>query len=556
MPNAPLREIGTAGVNTDVDPYDLNLRQFTFASNARFTNKRIERGPVFSTTGTLVVNTSPRYALSYNQPSGINKYHICNRDGTITDWASAGIGAASTETDISYASWTPANYDTAFTHTLLQDVVYVNREDRVPWFRAKNGTTFDVLPNVGSLGWDPSWRAGSIRSVGEVLVAINVTKGGTSYPTMVKTSDYPAYGQPPAEWVASSTNSATENILANCDEALIDGWPLRDKLVLYTENETWLMEPRYDSLMFDYRRIFSQSTSCGMLAHNCVTEHNNRHFVFGANDIWTHDGFNHKSIATNRVRSFIYDNMDRTQKRFFFVQHIPAQNEILFCFVSDDPFCHFPKITDAGCNRAAVYNYTDDAWYFYDLPYVIGAAQGVPFTGAIYSDFGAVTYAGAAGAYAAFGDSEKRAYMMIGTGQAVDGGTLDCAVRAFGLVSSAAANGVLDTLATAPLIIEKRGIDLDDLQLDIAGYKVIKHVRPECRISDPDETATFSFTSRDNAGTENGTFDRVQTYDGRGRDKLDFMSSGRFIDYRIDFDGYSDFRLSGIDFDVTVTGHR
>jgi hypothetical protein len=373
---------------------------------------------------------------------------------------------------------------------------------------------------------------------------------------MVKTSDYPAFGLAPAQWVGSTTNSASEQIIADLSEPLIDGYPLRDRLILYTENETWSMEPRYDNLMFNYRRLFSASTNSGVINQNCVAEYNNIHFVFGANDIWQHDGFQRKSMAAGKVRDFVFNNMDKSQSQFFFAQHNPKLSEIMFAYVSNDPFVRFPPKNNAGCNRAVVFNYRAGTQYFYDLPYVIGGALGVPFTGTVYSDLGALTYDSIAGSYASFGDATKLALLMVGTAASGTYGTLACAVRAFDRVDQSATNGVLDTVATAPVILENRGIDLDDLHVDLRGYKMVKCVYPEGRFSPDAGSLWFSFSTKDYSGAVQNPYDTPQSFNGNGNYKLDFRASGRYLDMKITFADFVGFSLSGLDFDYNVIGNR
>lgn len=556
MSIAPIRDLGAVGVIADAEPFDNDFKSFTFAKNVRFENKRISRGPLFSTTGTLALNASPRFAFSYKQLSGTNQYHIANRDGTITQWASAGLGVASTESTISPVAWVAANYDTSYTTTAIQDVVYLNRSDHVPWYKTKNGSLFAELPNVAGLGWDSTWRAAAIRSVGGVVVALNVTKGATAYPTMVKTSDYPAFGLPPAEWVSSPTNSATEQIIADLAEPLIDGWPMRDRLILYTENECWSMEPRYDTLMFNYRRLFTKESSSGVINQNCVGENDNVHYVFGSTDIWFHDGFKRQTLAAGKNRNFIYNSMDKSQSAFFFVQPNPRLNEMMFCYVSNDAYCKFPAVAGAGCNRAAVFNYLSGTWTFYDLPYVVGGALGVPFTGSTYTDMGSLTYAELSGAFSSFGDATKLALLLVGTAQSGSYGSLSCAVRAFDRVGQASSNGVLDSVACGPVYIENQGIDLDALEVELRGYKVIKSVYPEGKFTPDAGSLSFSFSVKDYAGASQSAYSDPQTYDGNGYYKLDFNEPGRFIDMKITSDDLVDFSLSGLDFEFTLTGKR
>lgn len=364
-----------------------------------------------------------------------------------------------------------------------------------------------------------------------------------------------AFGSPPAEWVGSTTNSATENVIADMSEPIIDGWPLRDKLVIYTAHEAWLMEPRYDNLMFSYRRIFTESTSAGVLNQNCITEVNNTHYVFGDDDIWVHDSFKRKSIAAGRVRNFIYSNLDKSKAAFAHVVHNSRLTEIMFCYVSNDPYCRFPN-TGLGCNRAAVYNYRADTWTFYDLPYSVGAAFGTPITGTTYTGSSPITYDSISGSYSSFGDDTKRALMFVGLASTGTYGSLNCAVRSFDLPGLTSLNGILDAVATSPVVLETDGIDLDELKVDIRGYKVIKSLYPEGSFQTLGEYLVFAFTARDYSGAPVGDFSPQMSWDGYTNYKLDFTTSGRFIDIRINYTGYGNFGLSGIDVEYDVIGHR
>jgi hypothetical protein len=445
--------------------------------------------------------------------------------------------------------WTPSNYDQPYTGCIINDVVYLNRPDRVPWYKTKNGSAFAPLPN-----WDPTWRAGAFREVAGVLVALNITNGGVAYPTAVTTSDYMTFGTVPGTWVAATTNSATFQVISDLSEPLIDGINLRDRLILYTENECWSMEPRYDNLMFNYRRLFDNS---GVINQNCVGVYNNTHFVFGTQDIWEHDGYQRKSLAAGRVRDFIFQNMDKTQSLQFFTMHNPRLSEMMFCYVSRDQYCAFPASSSMlGCNRAAVYNYRADTWYFYDLPYVTGAGLGIPFTGATYTDLLGVSYSSLAGSYSSFGDNTKLTPLFVSPGSSGSYGTLHPAVRSFDRSGATTINGVLDTVATAPVIIENSGLDLDDLHTELRGYKIVKAIYPEGRFDPGAGPLTFTFSCRDFPNSPSVALSPSQTFDGLQNYKLDFRSAGRYLDMTITYSDTKNFSLTGLDFDYAQTGHR
>jgi hypothetical protein len=553
VPLVPIRDLGSLGVVTDTDPFGLPLAAFTMGVNARFEDKRISRGPVFGTAGTLVTKVHPRFAISYKQLSGSTQFLIANLDGTITSWSAGSVGGASVETDVSIASYTPSSYTEPYTATINNDVVYVNRPDRVPWFKTKGASTFAALTN-----WDSTWRCKAIRSVAGVIVALNVTKGATAYPTMVKTSDFTVFDAVPGTWVGATTNSATENILADLGEPLIDGANLRQNLILYSNNETWTMQPRGDALMFNYYRTF---TNAGVINQNCVAEYNSEHFVFGNDDIWAHDGYQKRSIAAGLVRNFIYGNLVRSQSSQFFTFHNPSNYEIAFCYLSSDPYCRFPVgsagVAYPGCNRAAVYNYRAKTWYFYDLPYVTSAALGVPFTGAHYSDLSSVSFASYAGSYAALNDPSVLAVMMTCEGQSGGFGTLAPAVRTHSLPKQAQATGVYDPVSNGPIFLERAYIDLDQLNVELRGYKVAKCLYPEGRFDPSAGSMTFQFGSTDFPNSPLPIYDRLpQDFDGASKYKLDFTSAGRYLSLKATYAGQQNFTLSGFDFDFEVTGRR
>lgn len=551
MPIVPLRDLGKIGVSTDQDPFNLPPTAFTMACNARFEDNAISRGPVFRKAGPLTTNGYPRHVVSYIQGSGYPTVLVANDDGTVLDWSASGL-TSSTESSRTASGWTASSYSQPYTSTVLNNIVYLNRPDRVPWYMTTGGTQFTSLSN-----WDSTWRCNSLRSLSGVLVAINVTKGATNYPTMIKTSDYTTYGSVPGSWVASTTNSATENVLTDLQEPLIDGWALKDRMILYSANETWLMEPRYDNLMFNYRRIWRDR---GVISQNCVIEHDSIHYVFGTNDIWVHDGFQPQSIAAGITRDFIYDNMVKTQANQFFVSHNPRNTEIMFCYLSSDPYCAFPvsaTLGYPGCNRAAVYNYRVKTWYFYDLPYVTATGFGPPVGGLTYTGASGTTFDSIAGAYSSFSDATKLALMTVGPAKTGTYGSLTAAVRSFERVNSVAANGLIDTVATAPVYIENRYIDMDAVGAQLRSYKVVKAIYPEAHFDSGAASLMFSFGSTDYSNRPLPAYGTAMSFDGGSNYKLDYMQAGRYMSFMVTYDDDShDFSLTGLDLDFEITGNR
>jgi hypothetical protein len=532
MTIVPIRDIGKLGVNTDWSPVDLPVEAWTMGSNVRFCNNRIQRGPIFSKVGNLILNTSPSYCISYKLLNNSSQFLVLNTNGTITNWQASTPGSNPTETNISPSSYTPSSNTAPFTATICNDVVYVNRADRAPWYKTTGGSQFAVLPV-----WDSTWTCGALRSFNDTLVAINLIKGGVSYPTMVKTSDFVLYDTTPGAWVAATTNSATENVLGDLQDPLIDGLALRDRFILYAQNETWVMTVRGDALVYNYSCLFKNR---GIINQNCVAEYNNTHYVFGNDDIWTHDGYGNKSIALGRVRDFIYNNLVRSQRYQFFVVNNAKQGEVMFCYVSADPYCYFPisgTIGYPGCNRAAVYNYIFDTWYFYDLPYITGAAVGVTYSGSTYNNMVSLTYDSVGGTYNSYYDGSQLFLQTVGTSI----GSVSSSVRLFEAPNIALGSGVLDTVATAPVYLENKLMDMDEIAKELRGYKIVNQMWPEATFASGAPVMTFTWGSSDAPNTQ-AVYDHDMTFDGVTLNKLDFNAPGKYLSLKITYSGTQDFQ--------------
>lgn len=550
MPIAPLRDLGSLGVITDVDPYDLPPTAFSMGVNARFEDKRISRGPVFRTVAALAGGGTnpPQFVISYKPLTGTPKFDVCYSDGSIVDWSVSAPGGTPTATNILTASSTFASPWTAL---INNNIIYVNRPDRVPYYMAVGGATFATLPI-----WDATWRCQVLRSVGAALIAINVTKGATSYPTMIKTSDFTTFGNTPPAWTAATTNSASENVLPDLQEPLIDGHPLRSYMVLYSNNETWVMTRTGDNNVWAYERLFGGPDEArGVIGVNCVVQNNNTHYVMGINDIWEHDGIQHKSISAGSNRDFIYGSMVKAQANQFFALHNPKLNEVMFCYLSSDPYCTYPvggAIGYPGCNRAAVYNYRANTWYYYDLPYINGAGITVPFQGLHYSDETTTSYTVIGGTYQSFSDSSKLALTTVGA----QAGPVTQAVRTFELTNSPNANGPMDTAANGQVFIAKAGLDMDDLGKQLRMYGVVNSIYPEGRFDPGAQPLTFRFGASDYSSSPAPVLGPPMTFDGSSNYKLDYTVTGRYLTMQITYPDTKNFTLSGLDFDMSIIGKR
>lgn len=553
MPSIPIRDFAKDGIITDIESYDLPLQSFSFGSNIRITNGKIERGNVFRKVANLDHDTNAMFSFQ----DGEGAYHLfySATDGRIYERTQAGV-----VTDKSPASGMAGVSPGALTTICrLNGVVYWNRSDQVPFYRAETSIgNFSTLTSYnsgnGKTQFSSNYRFRALREVGGVLVGINVTESGVNDPRRVVWSNLAVNKNlPPPDWaVGDSTSSSRSNSIAQFNGYLIDGFKLGTSMILYGNLETWEMSPNGTDTMFNFRRLFSG----GVINVNCVVEAQaGKHFVFGNDDIYATDGNSQISLAEGKVRNFIYDGLVRSEANRFFTVWNPKQTEVIFCYVSNDAKVHFkygPPNNNIGCNRAAIFNYSTGVWYFADLPYVT-AATFSPITKVLTIDemtSGIDTYGGsndatAVGQVEAFLFSSSAATLPI---------ALDRSLRTYEPDRAGATTANIDLNATAPATIEKSKIDLDELKADLRGYKVVNGLVPQATMSPDAEPIVISVGVSDHPN-ENTVWLESQTFHD-GEYKCDFHAAGRYLAIKIVSEDYRHFTLSGMDFDLIALGSR
>jgi len=92
---------------------------------------------------------------------------------------------------------------------------------------------------------------------------------------------------------------------------------------------------------------------------------------------------------------------------------------------------------------------------------------------------------------------------------------------------------VVDTVATRPALLLRDGIDLDELDADLRGYKVILGIYPQGRLAPDAAPLTFTFGVTDYPSVP-FVFGVPQTYNAREDYKLDFTDAGRFLSMKLE----------------------
>lgn len=547
MPIVKLRNLGAQGVITDQDPYAIPVGAWSSGVNVRFRNNKITPAPVFRTVKSPLAEPDPRYAFTAGIGNTNNEMFIGYLSGNVYYYSN---GA---ETLYSPTGYVTSSADTNWTSYTIGNVVYVNRADRPPWYLLPTASRFADLSATGSAPdrWDSTWTAKVIAQCGGAIVALNVTKGANTFPTMVKTSSIVQNGAIPSSWDQTNPATlATENILQAMDGQIMDACSLGQDLIIYGQREAWRMHADGSTFVYSYTKL---SYAKGSINANCSIELDGKNYVFGIDDIWVHDGISEQSLCDTQVRDYIFGSLNQTKANRCWVQYNPRLNELCFGYVSGDPLVYFQGVN--GCNRQAVYNMTTQTWTFDDLPSIYNTDNG-PVSNLLTYNTVTTTYATMGGSYQDQEDGGKRSVVAIGDANPAYGVTASLyAVDLAGLGSVAPYPVAVN--ATAPVKFERVGIDLDELNADLRDYKNISTVYPQARVdTSGGQMLQVAVGASDNPNDLSPTWGPYQTYDGVTNYKLDVNAAGRWLAIKFLWSDWRTFTMTGIDLDIKTTGRR
>jgi hypothetical protein len=549
MPIIKLRDLGTAGVVTDQDPYALPAGTWSNGVNVRFRNNKITPAPVYRTVKAPLAEDHPRYSFTAGIGESNNDLFIGYQSGNVYYYSNG------TETLYSPPGYAASNVETNWTSYTIGNVVYVNRADRPPWYYLPTASNFEDLSAATYAttadAWDPTWTAKIIAQCGGAIVALNMTKGAASFPTMVKTSSPVQADHIPASWdITNPATLATENILQSMDGPIMDACSLGQDLIIYGQREAWRMHADGSTFVYSYTKL---SYAKGVLNTNCSIELDGKNYCFGIDDIWVHDGISEQSLCDQQVRDFIYGSLNISEAGRCWVQYNPRLNELYFGYVSGDPLTNFKNVE--GCNRAAVYNMTSQTWSFDDLPSIFNTDNG-PVSNILTYDTVTDTYDTMGGSYQDQEDGGKRITIAVGGGSAEYGLTPSLyAIDQYG--PGSVAPYPVDANATAPVQFERVGIDLDELDASLRDYKLISTVYPQARVdTDGGHMLQIAVGASDFPNDLAPTWGPYQPYDGVTKRKLDVNVAGRWLAIRVLWDDWHSFTMTGLDLDIKTTGRR
>lgn len=368
MPTYKLRNVGQVGVITDIPPFDLPPNAWSDAINVRFDGYKIEKfGGNKRLLERQIKDMETGLALSYMRDTRTDISWIMATDKSIYKIKSPTLWEVATrEKGGNYS----ATADQNWTYTYLSNILVMNNLADVPQGMKPNTEHFVDMPEWGKVtdatgeSVQQEWRCVSMRAYKNFLIGMNMYEEGGEYPQRIRWSDIADVSDFPPNWDSSSTTSSSGfNDLTDASGEIIDGLPLRDSFVIYTTEDTFLMQYIGGNSIFRFTKLF---TGSGLLSRQCVTEFDGKHFVISQNDIYVHDGSSRKSVVAGRIREKLMDeilSVNPLATRAF-TNYPKKEIWVMYCRPGTDLRNNGRWTT----NKAAVWNWEFDTWTFYDLP--------------------------------------------------------------------------------------------------------------------------------------------------------------------------------------------
>lgn len=361
MSRVSVPRAGVVGVIKDLLPNELPLEAWSDARNVRFLD-----GAALQFLGHGQVYGTPVAAPQYLLQANVNGARYWLYATAAKQIAVTNTGGSSVHTDISHAT-ARAGTVNAWSGFVFGGIPVLNAGDgKAPmyWNQSLASKFVDLT------AWPTNTSCKVLRQYKNMMIAFNVTEGGTNKPFLVMWSSLADPGALPSTWnAADATQDAGRFDIGEGQDPIVDGLGLKDSLIVYKESSTYALDYIGGQFILKARKVSGMS---GLLNMNCAVAFegsgfSEMHFAVTGQDIVVHDGFSARSVLDKKARRHFFQTLDVENRGKAFCFKNPFLNEILLAY---------PTIGATACDTALVYNYVDNTVSFRSLPNVTHAAFG------------------------------------------------------------------------------------------------------------------------------------------------------------------------------------
>jgi len=493
----------------------------------------------FETNGTITIGSEE---ITYTGKTG-NTFTGCTRGANSTSAAAHLDGVTVTRTkkwyDITRGGGAGGAYSTTaaenWTATVIGGVlVMTNGVDDPQYWELISGVPATIQKMQNLNNWTASTECRSMRAFRSFLIALNITSSGVSYPRLVKWSTEAGIQTTPTSWdVASATVDAGEYELADSKGEILDGLPLRDSFMIYKEDSIYSMTYVGTPFIFAFRQL---SPSVGALAKNCIAEFDGGHFILGNGDIYINDGQKVTSILPHKIRDYLFNFIDGAQYKKSFVVADYGNTEMWACFPTAEN-------TSNQCNKAVVWNWTNNAFTLRDLPNLAHIGYGSIDDPNAFTTWAAALpiWSAALGWWSETWNTVENVLVMAGLTDTK-------------LYRNASGNQEVTTDMTS--YIERTGLSsTSQNQPDQTTVKRIKAIWPKMEVSGSDNTVNV-YVGTQMSTEEAVTWTSAYTFNPDTQSKVSVRASGKLYGVKFESTGDFDWRLDSYAIELDDAGRR
>lgn len=218
---------------------------------------------------------------------------------------------------------------------------------------------FEPLPD-----WPAATVARGIAAGAYHVFAFDIDGPSGEFNNKVMWSDAAPPGAVPGSWTPSASNQAGDTELAQTPGRVQCMVPLRGSYAFYKPSSMYLADYVEGNFIYAFRLALTQ---CGAFTRKSVADIGGRHFVVTDGDIVLTDGVNVQSIATDRVRDYLFAQISQENRDLLHVVYHQAKSQV---------YVNFPTSGNSLCNASLIWDVNKDAWGTRQLTNVRHAATG------------------------------------------------------------------------------------------------------------------------------------------------------------------------------------
>ena len=239
------------------------------------------------------------------------------------------VGSTATG-DNPYSATSTQNWRVTLLNGLL---VATNGYDTAQMWPLSSGVPSTSIPLRELKNWPATTSyCKSISAFRTFLVGLNWQIGGVEYPNLVKWSTEASALSPPNTWLESdAVLDAGEYQLTDTPGKIIDGLPFGDSFLIYKEDSIYIMNYVGTPYIFSFKLL---SPTIGLLAKNAVAEFEGGHFFIGNSDCYVTNGQQVTALLPNKLRREMFSDLNGDNYEKVFVAADYARNEMLACYPS------------------------------------------------------------------------------------------------------------------------------------------------------------------------------------------------------------------------------